>query len=98
MKGVDDAKTLRGQQVVPPGVILLGQEGDDIRRPQWARNGSILAFRHLSQLVPEFNAFLEKNAIPGLPLQEGAELLGARLMGRWKSGMFPRHFANQDRY
>ena len=88
MKGVDDAKTARGQQVVPPGVILLGQEGDYITRPPWAKKGSILAFRHLSQLVPEFNTFLEKNAISGLPPQDGAELLGARLMGRWKSGMF----------
>ena len=89
MKGVDDTKTARGQQIVPPGVILLGQDGDKVSRPQWAVNGSILAFRHLSQLVPEFNTFLEKNAIPGLPPNDGAELLGARLMGRWKSGMLP---------
>ena len=76
---------------MPPGVILLGQDGDEVptsgARPKWAINGSILAFRHLSQLVPEFNTFLENNAIPGLPPKDGAELLGARFMGRWKSGM-----------
>jgi hypothetical protein len=84
-------------------VILLGREGDDgvappggsgsgIKRPSWALDGSFLAFRYLKQLVPEFDAFLEANALkvpfppaPGDPT--GAELLGARLVGRWKSGM-----------
>ncbi|KAL8787765.1 MAG: hypothetical protein Q9195_007634 [Heterodermia aff. obscurata] len=90
--GVDDPKNInRGQQVVPPEVILLLRENDTEEAkkkagPNWALNGSFLAFRHLSQLVPEFNTFLEKNAIPGLPPKEGAELLGARFMGRWKSG------------
>ena len=36
--------------------------------------------------MPEFNKFLKANAIPGLPPAQGAELLGARLVGRWKSG------------
>ena len=89
MEGVDDKdKANPGQQVVSPGVILLGEKDDqNSSRPKWALNGSFLAFRHLSQKVPEFNSFLEKNAIPGLPPKDGAELLGARLMGRWKSGM-----------
>ncbi|KAI1346831.1 hypothetical protein F5Y01DRAFT_319408 [Xylaria sp. FL0043] len=91
-----------GEKPVRQGVILLGREGDDglvvpgqspqgVTRPPWALDGSFLAFRYLKQLVPEFDAFLEAKALkvpfppaPGDPT--GAELLGARLVGRWKSG------------
>jgi len=92
----------RGQETINQGVILVGREGDDgvvlpgqapagVTRPSWALDGSFFVFRHLKQLVPEFNNFLETNALPvptpilpGDPT--GAELLGARLVGRWKSG------------
>lgn len=42
----------------------------------------------MQQLVPEFNKFLHDNPIdvPGLPRDQGSELFGARLVGRWKSG------------
>lgn len=45
-------------------------------------------YRQLSQLVPEFNKFLQDNPIvlPGLDREHGSELAGARLFGRWKSG------------
>ncbi|KAI0142742.1 Dyp-type peroxidase [Xylariaceae sp. FL1272] len=91
------------QDPIAQGVILLGRDGDNgdvtpggppapgITRPAWAVDGSFLAFRYLKQLVPEFDAFCEANALkipfppaPGDPT--GAELLGARLVGRWKSG------------
>lgn len=75
-----------GQETVRQGIILLGRENDPTTRPSWALDGTFLAFRYLSQLVPEFNNFLKANAIPGLPPAQGAELLGARLVGRWKSG------------
>ena len=85
-------KPLPGQPTVPPGTILMGREGDTLidKRPSWALDGSILAFRHFSQLVPEFNTFLSKNALkdPGLTPEQGSEFLAARLMGRWKSGQF----------
>ncbi|KAI0451629.1 hypothetical protein F5B21DRAFT_378645 [Xylaria acuta] len=62
-----------------------------VKRPSWALDGSFLVFRYLRQLVPEFDAFLEAKALqvpfppaPGDPT--GADLLGARLVGRWKSG------------
>jgi Dyp-type peroxidase family len=62
-----------------------------VTRPSWALDGSFFVFRYLKQLVPEFNNFLEANALevptpilPGDP--SGADLLGARLVGRWKSG------------
>lgn len=69
--------------------MLLGKEGDPVSsRPSWAVEGSFLVFRQLSQLVPEFHDFLDQNPvdIPGLPRDKGSELLGARLVGRWKSG------------
>jgi len=67
----------------------MGHEGDQVtNRPAWAVDGSYLAFRYLFQNVPEFNNFLKENPVPvpGLTPEEGSELLGARLVGRWKSG------------
>lgn len=80
---------VNGQVVVPAGIILAGEDGDPTTdRPAWALDGSFLAFRQLEQLVPEFDAFLLNNAVfvTGInTTEEGAELLGARMMGRWKS-------------
>jgi hypothetical protein len=97
-----DAKLPLGQETVRQGIVLLGREGDEIlaqnkpptpnKRPSWALDGSFLCFRYLFQRVPEFNAFLKEHALPipdpGLPHDSelGSELLGARLVGRWKSG------------
>ncbi|KAJ7143350.1 fungal peroxidase [Mycena crocata] len=79
-----------GQAIVPAGEILVGEVGDSeiTSRPDWAKDGSFLAFRQLKQLVPEFNKFLTDNPIraPGLTPQQGSDLLGARMVGRWKSG------------
>ncbi|KAI0521243.1 hypothetical protein F5B22DRAFT_662354 [Xylaria bambusicola] len=91
-----------GEAPVRQGVILLGRKGDDglvfppgtppqhVTRPSWALDGSFLAFRYLKQLVPEFDTFLQENALKGIPPAPGnptgADLLGARLVGRWKSG------------
>jgi deferrochelatase/peroxidase EfeB len=57
-------------------------------RAPWATDGSFLVFRQLFQEVPEFNTFLEENPInfKGLTPEQGSELLGARMVGRWKSG------------
>nr|UQK85136.1 dye decolorizing peroxidase [uncultured fungus] len=73
---------------VAAGTLLLGENGDFVTRPPWAKDGSFLVFRQLSQLVPEFAKFVTTNAIvkPGLTVQQGADLLGARMVGRWKSG------------
>lgn len=83
------SEDLSTQGPVDPGVILLGREGDDqiAERPAWAKDGSFLAFRFLQQLVPEFNRFLQLKApMVNDPTVDTAELLGARLTGRWKSG------------
>ncbi|KAF7335655.1 DyP-type peroxidase [Mycena venus] len=79
---------LPGQALVPTGEILVGETGDSVTRPEWAKDGSFLVFRQLKQLVPEFNKFLADNPInePGLTPEQGSELLGARMVGRWKSG------------
>lgn len=83
---------LAGQSVVPAGVILTGRDGDALlaSRPAWALDGSFLAFRKLKQLVPEYKKFLLDNAVQNddnsLTTQQGADLLGARLIGRWPSG------------
>ncbi|KAJ7832278.1 fungal peroxidase [Mycena leptocephala] len=84
--GFQDPKP--GQAVVPAGEILVGLPGDNVTRPAWAKDGSFLVFRQLKQLVPEFNKFLVDNPIvePGLSKQQGSDLLGARMVGRWKSG------------
>lgn len=80
-----------GQQPeIRQGKILLGRAGDGPEvptRPSWALDGSFLAFSYLSQKVPEFDWFLRQNPIAGAPPELGSELLGARLVGRWKSGM-----------
>jgi len=93
---------LPGQPIIDPGFFLLGEEGDSASRPTWARDGSIMAFRQLQQLVPgkwgllffgaewkflsifaEFNQFVADQAAEnGINLY----LLGARIIGRWKSG------------
>ncbi|KIK54200.1 hypothetical protein GYMLUDRAFT_1024286 [Collybiopsis luxurians FD-317 M1] len=79
---------LPGQALVAPGIILVGEGGDGTARPSWATDGSFLAFRQLEQRVPEFTKFLIDNALsePNLTADQNAELLGARMMGRWKSG------------
>ena len=47
-----------------------------------------MCFRKLKQYVPEFDAFLLQNGtgFSGLTPQQGADFLGARFVGRWKSG------------
>lgn len=95
IRGVDHTNN-PGQEFVDPGVTILGRVGDlditgatpkPIQRPSWALDGSFLAFRYLFQLVPEFNTFLKQNPIAGPAPDLGSELLGARMVGRWKSGM-----------
>jgi Dyp-type peroxidase family len=85
-----DSQPLPGQTLVLPGVILTNRLGDSTFRPQWTKDGSFMAFRKLKQLVPEFDKWTLDNAIQNkagnLTAQQGAEYLGARMVGRWKSG------------
>lgn len=89
-----------GKDVIDQGIIFAGRKDDTVpftKRPSWTIDGSFLCFRKLKQLVPEFSEFLEAHKLPTTDttppdpkigrLSAGAELLGARLVGRWKSGM-----------
>ncbi|KAF1960067.1 Dyp-type peroxidase [Byssothecium circinans] len=81
VEGVDAINP--GQTVIDQGVALLGRGNDaSSGRPDWALDGSFMAFRKLPQLVPEFDKFLLDTA----GTQEAADLMGARFVGRWKSG------------
>ncbi|KAH9818416.1 hypothetical protein DFH28DRAFT_960272 [Melampsora americana] len=77
--------------VVKPSVILVGQADTQQTKPldpaqSWMKDGSFLVFRQLQQLVPEFRKFCQdvadKNPQPGVT----GEFIGARIVGRWKSG------------
>jgi len=80
-----------GQDVLNAGIFLLKEDGDvkNASRPDWAKDGSFLAFRQLKQLVPEFKKFLTDNpvSVPSMNLtsEQGSALLGARMFGRWPS-------------
>ena len=89
-----DTNIQPGPSPVQPGVIVTGKAGDpglSIRK-DWSTEGSFAVFRHLFQHVPEFDDFLKKNPLTKdgngkvLTPAEGSELLGARMVGRWKSG------------
>ncbi|CAI6334160.1 unnamed protein product [Periconia digitata] len=79
--GVDTPKP--GQMSVDQGTALFGRGVDaNTDRPDWTLDGSIMVFRKLAQQVPELDKFLLDTA----GSQEGADLMGARFVGRWKSG------------
>ncbi|PVH96478.1 peroxidase TAP [Periconia macrospinosa] len=79
--GVDSLKP--GQATIDQGTALFGRGADSSKsRPAWALDGSLMVFRKLSQQVPEFDKFLLDTA----GSQAGADLMGARFVGRWKSG------------
>ena len=65
-------------------------------RPAWAKDGTMMVFRKLQQFVPEFDAYIYEagkrwpefapgGQSAGLTDDEGAELFGARMIGRFKS-------------
>jgi Dyp-type peroxidase family len=55
--------------------------------PVWAKDGSFLVIRRLRQDVDGFHKFLKKAAADlQIPGNAPDELLGAKLVGRWKSG------------
>ena len=82
-----------GQRLLDPGHFVFGYPGQAAPPPvEWMNNGSFMVFRRLKQLVPEFSKFIldQANNIqlndPAGTSQMDPVLLGARLVGRWKSG------------
>jgi len=96
----DVAQGKPGQDLLWPGEFVFGylkQNGDPAKGdidtpsdtpadagPDWARNGSFLVFRRLRQDVFEFHRFLNHKATENNVPDPG--LLGAKLVGRWRSG------------
>jgi Dyp-type peroxidase family len=84
-----------GQDLLWPGEFVIGYPGqagpgggDDpgpVRTsgPNWTRNGSYLVFRRLRQDVAGFRSFLAETA-RDLGMTE--DLLGAKMVGRYRSG------------
>jgi Dyp-type peroxidase family len=72
-----------------PGEFILGMPDEDggppvlPEPPELARNGSYLVLRKLEQNVPEFRRLISHTA---QQLDLTAELVAAKLMGRWQDG------------
>jgi Dyp-type peroxidase family len=99
--GLTEGEGKTGQQLLPAGEFILGQprlgEPEASRPdgyeptprppappfPDWAKNGSYAVFRRLRQDVAAFRAFLADNAAA---TGGDGEMLGAKLVGRYKSG------------
>nr|WP_145959216.1 peroxidase [Rhizobium sp. ACO-34A] len=80
---------LSGQDVLKPGEFILGYENElgsvaslDAPEALW-RNGTFVAIRKIRQDVAAFRRFLHE---AGGGTTEGAEMLAAKMMGRWRSG------------
>lgn len=83
-----------------PGDPLFDNPSAKGKRPAWTKDGTIMVFRKLEQAVLLFEQYIAKQGsrwrefIPGgdisppLSNAEGAELFGARFLGRWKSVRF----------
>ena len=74
--------------MLDPGLFVFGYPGQSVTPqppppPPWIKNGSFMVFRRLQQRVPEFGQFISSESAR---LQVDRVLLGARLVGRWKSG------------
>jgi Dyp-type peroxidase family len=78
--------------VVAPGEFIVGAKDEEastrIDGPDWARNGSYLAFRQLRQHVGRFRDALDAGAAALAADVHGATgaFVGAKLFGRWRSG------------
>jgi deferrochelatase/peroxidase EfeB len=91
-----------GQELIWPGEFVFGYPDQDGSRdgnerggdsmidgagcprvPNWAKDGAYLVFRRFKQDVHEFHEVLQAE---GKALGVSAELVGARLVGRWASG------------
>lgn len=67
------------------------------KRPAWTKDGAFMVFRKLEQDVGGFDEYLQRNCQrwkdfwppgtvqPPLTNQEGADLWGARMIGRFRS-------------
>ncbi|HEY5947110.1 MAG TPA: Dyp-type peroxidase [Kofleriaceae bacterium] len=107
LAGKQDAPP-NGEPALPTGEILLGYPnayGKLPASPQWGdidfgRNGTYLVFRKLHQHVDRFWSYVAARAAELEPDPAAAAVLtqrlGAKLMGRWKSGAPLVHTPDHD--
>ncbi len=79
-----------GDEMIAAGEFVLGhdrQAGPSWEHPEWMSNGSFQVFRRLRQDVPGFWAQVTQR-VSSLPSDDPMkeDLLGAKLVGRWRSG------------
>lgn len=99
--GPDPDQAEPGRDLLWPGEFVFGYPGQDGDADEFAergdppqpetdltRNGAFLVFRRLAQRVPEFALSVKMAAAQLDPTgtEPSADLLGAQLVGRWKSG------------
>jgi Dyp-type peroxidase family len=99
--GAEDSQGQKGQDLLWPGEFVFGYSGQDpdadsfetegpivVPPVPFMQNGAFLVFRRLAQQVPEFNRSVKIAAlsIPAGPNPMNPDLLGAQMVGRWKSG------------
>ena len=101
-----------GQDLLWPGEFVLGYPTQNRNRPPadfdgpnpapvdaklngpgWARNGSFLVFRKLQQDVAGFRNSIRNNATM---LGVNPELLGAKIVGRFRTGCPMEHTKDED--
>ena len=88
MKGSGEEPTPGSGDPLEPGEFILGypdENGPPSNLPQpdvLSRNGSYMAYRRLEEHVGAFREYLRENS----DTPEGADLLAAKFMGRWRSG------------
>lgn len=90
MDRFDDANII-GQEVI---LIGRGTHNTD-EKNAWMRDGTFMCFRKLAQDVAKWNAFV-RNPLKGRTDVDAAkvasldidpQMIGARMVGRWPSGM-----------
>ncbi|KAH9460649.1 hypothetical protein Pst134EB_008814 [Puccinia striiformis f. sp. tritici] len=88
IEGINSQPGDKKSGIVKPDVILLGQPSSGTVDPNqaWIKDGSFLAFRELQQLVPEFQNFCDESAKKLRNPNVSGDFIGARIVGRWKSG------------
>jgi Dyp-type peroxidase family len=99
--GPDENQGQPGQDLLWPGEFLFGYPGQDGQAPNFTvkgpvqappvpfmQNGAFLVFRRLAQLVPEFDRAVKAEAHKTGNGSDpaSAALMGAQMVGRWKSG------------
>lgn len=88
MKGSGEDPTPGSGAALEPGEFILGYPDEngpvaDLPQPgELSRNGSYMAYRRLEEHVGAFRDYLHENS----ESPEGADLLAAKFMGRWRSG------------